>query len=611
MNGNRFQSMNLLSSQNIPYNIENLFTQICQYKVFKTSLKKAILLNDRNIIKRVRLINAKWFKIWKKISCYEAIKDLLNLFTSIQNNYKSHLDKYLIILNNLEINERLDINIHNNAIVSGYDSISQRFEINPNADFELISPELWDSFVPPNTNNVNNGTLIEFDLEYLTKLAFMINLGKNSIYVIFWNVNNQKIEKIILTFESEEKKTLVLDNLKLLGINNFYACYLGDLTDEKYINIGNICFNCINKSKYYNNNNIQNNNNFRNNNSNWNNNLPPVGLVNIGLICYMNSALQSLVNIPKLSNYFLEKKYQINENTQILAYAYLKVVENLKRKTFESQTITAYSPIEFKSIAEINPLFRGAADSIDLINFFLETIHQELKNMTNENSISKYIITNPIGEKQIHLNMTINNFIINENSIITNVFYLIEKSKLKCLSCNQFHYNYQFLRYLIFPLEEIRQYNLMNFGKNQNYITLKEGFDFYKRVTPMLGNFYCNKCGIQSKAIQCSSIYSLNEILIINLNRGRGNIYNVGVQFSEYINLSNEVESKIYDNSKYKLISVITHFGSSGISGHFISFCFVHDKNKWYKFNDSMVSESNFIEASSTGDAYILFYQRQ
>ena len=179
------------------------------------------------------------------------------------------------------------------------------------------------------------------------------------------------------------------------------------------------------------------------------------------------------------------------------------------------------------------------------------------------------------------------------------------------MSCNQFHYSFQFLRYLIFPLEEIRQYNLLNFGKNKNYITLVEGFEFYKRVSPMLGNFYCNKCGIQSKAIQCSNIYSLPEILIINLNRGHGNIYKVGVQFSEYINLSNEVESKIYDNSNYKLISVITHFGSSSTSGHFISFCFVHDKNRWYKFNDSIVSESNFMEASSTGDAYILFYQRQ
>ena len=61
----------------------------------------------------------------------------------------------------------------------------------------------------------------------------------------------------------------------------------------------------------------------------------------------------------------------------------------------------------------------------------------------------------------------------------------------------------------------------------------------------------------------------------------------------------------------YKLISIITHFGPSGTAGHFIAFCFIKDKNKWYKFNDSNVTESNFQEASTSGDTYILFYERQ
>ena len=73
------------------------------------------------------------------------------------------------------------------------------------------------------------------------------------------------------------------------------------------------------------------------------------------------------------------------------------------------------------------------------------------------------------------------------------------------------------------------------------------------------------------------------------------------------------VETKI-DNKKYRLISVITHFGPSGTAGHFIAFCFVKNKNKWYKFNDSIVTESSFNEASTSsnsGSIYILFYERQ
>ena len=610
----------IFSQKQFQNNNDNLFKQVYQYKIFETNLKKAILLNDISIIKRIRLVNSNWFDKWKRISCYEAIKDLLNVYASLEVNYNYHRDNYINIRKNLIGDEQLDININNNIIVSGFDDSSGRYTINSRTNFELISPELWDCFVPPNTSNVNNGTMVELNLEYLTNMTFMINLGNDSCYIIFWNVKDQQLGKMILTFSDEGQKFLVFENLKQLGINNFYACYLEDLINEKYVSTGNICFNCINKTnniKYIQNNNNNNNiiiidnyigNNYINNNSNFE--LPPVGLENIGLICYMNSALQCLVNIPKLSNYFLENRNKINENNQILSYAYLQVVENVLRKTPNSQRITTYAPREFRSIAEINPLFRSAADSIDLINYFLETIHKELNTMTNEVIFAKYFLNNPQSEKEQKLNMIISNYISKNNSIIANIFYFIEKSKIKCMNCNSFFYNFQFMNYLIFPLEEIRINNFQN-GIIRNYVTLMEGFNYYRRVSPMLGQFYCNKCNTQSKSIQCNSLQSSPERLIINLNRGPSNKYKVGIQFPEILNLSTEVESKIYNNSNYELIGVITHFGESGVFGHFIALCFVQEKNRWYKFNDSIVSKSNYQEASTIGDTYILFYQRK
>ena len=140
-----------------------------------------------------------------------------------------------------------------------------------------------------------------------------------------------------------------------------------------------------------------------------------------------------------------------------------------------------------------------------------------------------------------------------------------------------------------------------------------DGFNYYKRDSIMTGEnqISCNFCGLRTNATQCNSLYSLPDILIINLNRGRGNIFNVKIQIPENIDLSNQVESKVDNNHNYRLICLITHFGPNGTSGHFIAFCFVQGKNKWYKFNDSIVSESDFKEASNSGDIYILFYQRQ
>ena len=624
------QNMNQLTT----YTKQQLFVQMCQYKVFQVNLKRVILKNDYSNFKKVRLINSEWFKKWKKISCYEAIKDELDMSQTIEENYSNIKEYYETIVKNLEITDYLEPNINNNSIVCGYDNSLNRCKINPNANFEIISPELWNSFVPPNTNNINNGTLIELDVEYLTKMALMINLDKNSCYIVFWNIKEDNLEKIILIFPDEGQRFLAIENLKTLGINNFYACYLEDLVDEKYFSNNNFSFTCrcrtgnkkliknnfnnnINNNLTNNYNNNTNNNNFNNNFNNFNNNFNydlPVGLDNIFLTCYMNSALQSLVNIEKLSNFFLQNKNLIDENNNILSYAYLQVVENLLRKTSESQFISSYKPIEFQSIASINPLFNGAGDSIDMINFFLQTIHKELNFKTDENLLLKYLINNPNNNmKYINLNNSVNNFISNNNSIITNTFYLLEKSRIKCSKCKRVDYSFQFLSYIILPLEEIRLYKLNNFNINQNYINIIEGLDFYRRQCPLVGDncFYCNYCQMNCPAFQYSSFYSLPKVLIINLNRGHGNIYKVGIQFPEKLNLTNYAETTVDNNSNYKLISIITHFGESGVGGHFIAFCFVKNKKKWYKFNDSMVTESNFQEAASSGDTYILFYERQ
>ena len=60
----------------------------------------------------------------------------------------------------------------------------------------------------------------------------------------------------------------------------------------------------------------------------------------------------------------------------------------------------------------------------------------------------------------------------------------------------------------------------------------------------------------------------------------------------------------------YELRCIVTHLGPSGTAGHYIAFCYVENENKWYKFDDSIVTESSFKDASNTGDSYLLFYKR-
>ena len=609
----KMNKMNNIMMQKTPYNLEQIFTQVCEYKVFLVNLKRCVLLGNKNFLKSVCLINSEWFNKWKKISCYEAIKDELNMCDDIPTNFKKNINNYVEMLTNLQITESLGVNIDNNSIKRNI--IKGVVEIEPESKFDIISLELWENFTK-NSQNVNDGTKIEEKIEYITNDTIEIKLGNKSSLIIFWNLNEQRLGKIIFKFRDEVNKYLIFEDLRNMGINNYYACNLEDLTDMKVVKTHNYSFVCLNKSefiKFIKNSQTSSSSN-QNRGQNHNYILKPMGLENVFLTCYMNASLQSLVNVTKLSNFFTSNTF--DENNQILSAAFSRVVKNLLRLTPESQNMTYYTPKEFYEITySLSPIFQGSAggDASDLINFFLEQIHNELnKYMINQNVFIKYFINNMGNNPKIYaLNNALNAYCQNNNSIISNIFYFIDKSKITCTNCNAITYNFQIQKILIFPLESIRAKKSEKTGVYQNSINIMDGFEHYQQPTPLTNEnmMFCNNCKQQTNAWQNNALYATPEYLIINLNRGKGKIYNVPITLEENININNYVESKV-DNNQYKLISVITHFGIPGTSAHYIAFCFVERENAWFKFNDTMVDRSNFIEASTTGDSYLVIYKR-
>ena len=117
---------------------------------------------------------------------------------------------------------------------------------------------------------------------------------------------------------------------------------------------------------------------------------------------------------------------------------------------------------------------------------------------------------------------------------------------------------------------------------------------------------YCNNCKKLCNAKAKNKIYSSPYILILILNRGRGNQFDCDVVFEEKLNIRKYVESNDCPFD-YNLIGVISHLGESSMNGHFIADC-KHFDGKWYSFSDSSVSgpTNNY---SKKGTPYILFYQ--
>ena len=237
-------------------------------------------------------------------------------------------------------------------------------------------------------------------------------------------------------------------------------------------------------------------------------------------------------------------------------------------------------------------------------------------------------------------------------SHISNLFYAIQQTQNICLKCNTTQYNFQTYFFIIFPLEKVKEYtfiniqyniqqqllynmnnmnnmynNMFNMNNNMNNINqlnqkkqslhndivnIFDCFNYFQKVETFTGinAMYCNYCKQMTDANYCNTLLTLPKILIILLNRGKGIEFKIKLEFNEQLNLDSYVGSNSTNNN-YKLIGVITHLGNSGEDGHFIAHCLSPIDNKWYTYNDAIVTEiKDFKRIIDLRMPYLLFYQK-
>ena len=149
-----------------------------------------------------------------------------------------------------------------------------------------------------------------------------------------------------------------------------------------------------------------------------------------------------------------------------------------------------------------------------------------------------------------------------------------------------------------------------NQKQEQKKLTLEECFKHNNKKEDLTGEnqIYCNQCQCNTNGQMIDEIHMAPKVLILIINRGKGNVFKCDLDFPKLLDLSkfisNESSPKFYD-----LIGVISHLGESSMEGHFIAYCKHFDDN-WYIFNDSIVRQVN-ENAMLTGTPYILFYQNR
>ena len=370
-----------------------------------------------------------------------------------------------------------------------------------------------------------------------------------------------------------------------------------------------------------------------------------VGLKNIGSTCFKNATLQCLSQTKGLTKYFLSKngkervKYNniaLKKNNELqLSPVYCQLIEKLWQKNAPE----SIDPSAFMNrVSSMNVLFKSGAigDAKDFIMYILERLHEELNksvvktNYYNYDDRTKNVNCNQNKAlNQFDRNSVFNYFFFffkKECSIISDLFFGVTETTHECQYCKNFYnsqglnnpicYNYQVFNSIVFPLKYIKEMKKGdNIGIDEDTVTLDDCFMYNQKEDLFTGNnkSFCENCKQYYDSKCKSKIYIAPNILVIILYRGKGNIDDVKLDFTEKIDITKFVSLREKDKIKYKLYGVITHIGESGAAGHFVASCKSPIDNKWYRFNDGVVSDINNLQVDVIKFAtpYILFYQKE
>ena len=610
-------------------------------------LKKIFLTDDVNKKEEFYILEEDWIKNWKSLINYDYAKKILDTIDVLsyknENEYmteiKERCDNMVLTgeINNDSTNEAI-ITYNNNGIYGRKFIHKLILDLNYfDALVDQATFKLFSGYKIKKENYIQvNGLLLDKMIGLLIreerKMKFLFSYENNIIQLTadFNNIENNiklvgyAVDKAIQIYDLYfYSKLLKQKSDKTLNEFIEQGIILSDnviiTTSEKE---GKQALFKLNNDTFFQDKYIFNN--IIKNKLGYINTPKFIGLANIGATCYMNATLQNLINIDLLTRYLLTEKNYLSiisaPNNFELSNKYCEVLYN----TCIDNDKKYYEPYNFKEvISRKNPLFEGvqANDSKDLVNFLLEEMHTELKLLENNNSNDNLLAQIPPNINNQFL--ILNNFrkAMNESnrSIISKLFYILVESLTHCHGCNYIIYNYEVNFFIEFPLENVFNYccknniPVMNTQTNKINIPLIQCFNNYLQPTLFTGEnqIYCTNCKKQNNATYTTNFFSFSPVLIIILNRGRGNVFNCEVDFPLDLNLGNYCKN-FEGNVIYKLKGVITHLGPSGASGHFIAYCRHRITNEWYCYNDSIVSKlDDQINGYKQGTPYILFYEGQ
>ncbi|KAL6930918.1 hypothetical protein ACO0R3_004042 [Hanseniaspora guilliermondii] len=345
----------------------------------------------------------------------------------------------------------------------------------------------------------------------------------------------------------------------------------------------------------------------------------PRGLVNHGVTCYINSAIQSLLHIPALQNYLIDLYFNKENYPEISTNSVTWQLAETSKKMWQwtnNSVIKEHSnesDDEFKGNLRMN--YR--LDPKKLISR-LEDINCMMSEWEQEDSHEYFMsLMSRLQEDSVPKGKPLN------ESIIHQIFGGKFNQRIKCGECGEISITQQQfydLSLVLTSAENSKNENITNDSDEEaeKVIELEDCIEQFFKDEIISDGYNCEKCKKSNKkSIKTTKILEEPEYLCVHLKKyefdgNESKKMKQKVEFNKYLDFNNY---KVHDKNRktpsiYQLISVTSHTGRSLSSGHYTTKALQPD-GSWARYDDDLIekiSEKDVLER--TNDAYYLIYAR-
>ena len=320
---------------------------------------------------------------------------------------------------------------------------------------------------------------------------------------------------------------------------------------------------------------------------------------NVAKISSIDSVFRCMYSFSNFFNEMSQRKSNYsNEQLTPISFNFIKCIEaynsnkNMKDIALNLNNFRnlLYKNSQINNDMEIKPSL--------VLDFLLEKLNKETGN--NHNGLSFLIQPSNFNRsKDISLNEFMNYFKNNFNSIISNYFVGIIKTKRICKECRAGLYSFNLFPFIEFDLDRCGQeLNLPDWFQMQN--------DNNSQLTED-HNVICNKCKCIRKHNEFKQFYKLPQNFIISINRGEGFKNESNIIYTETLNLGDKIESKNDSYYNFNLIGIVKRMKDVN-KGEDYYISIYYDKGRWIKSDREKLTEIQSPFTDNDGMVMLLFY---